>query len=121
MNTNNNQIAPSTSETSIGNTDEEISIDQLVSVGIVATSQISVHLNMKNMIPSQTLLICDQTRDEIVLRQRGARRRRRRRRAQRRREQRAERQHQHQLAQQIRRRKMANQYSQQKQQYRRTN
>ena len=118
MNNNKTQIANSTSETSKDNTDDEVSIDQLISVGIVTTSPVSMHLNTTNAIPTRTLLISNQSRDEILIRQREARRRRRRRRAQRRREQRAERQHQEQLAQQIRGRQTANQYVQQQQYHR---
>ena len=120
MNTNNTQIADSASEPSISNAQNEASISQLISTSIVPTSQPSMYLNTTNMIPNQPLLISEQSRIEIMMRQREARRRRRRSRAQRRREQRAERQHQQQLAQQIRRRQMANQYDQQ-QQYHRLN
>ena len=119
MNANNSQIANAVAEPSISNVHPEASINQLISTGIVTTSQPSIYLNMTNMVPSQPLLTSGQSRLEILLRQREARRRRRRRRAQRRREQRAELQHQ-QLAHQIRRRQMANQAQEQPQYHRRS-
>ena len=72
---------------------------------------------MPNMIRSQPLFISDLSRVEILMRQRTSRRRRRRRRAQRRWQHRVQHEHQ-QLAQQIRRRQMANQHFQQQQEHR---
>jgi hypothetical protein len=113
MNTNNSQISNTASEPSTSEAHNEYSIRQLISTGIVTRSQPSMH---PNMIPSQSVLITDQSKIEILMRQREARRSRRRRRVQRRREQRAEAQHL-QLAHQIRRRQMANKHFQQQQYY----
>ena len=113
MNINNSQIGNTASEPSISNSDSEASTSQLISTGIMTTSQLLMDLNMPNMIQSQPLLISDQLRVEIQMRQRTSRRRRRQRsRAQRRWQQRVQHQHQ-QLAHQIRYRQMANQHFQQ--------
>ena len=117
MNINNSRIGNTASEPSISNSNSEASISQLMSPGIVTTSQPPMDHNMPNIIRSHPLLISDQSGAEILLRQRTARRRRRQRRAQRRWEQRAQHQHQ-QLAHQIRYRQMANQHFQQQQDHR---
>ena len=117
MNINNNPIGNIASEPSISNDEGEASISQLISPGIVTTSQAPMDHDMPNIIRSEPLLISDQSGAEILLRQRTARRRRRQRRAQRRWEQRAQHQHQ-QLAHQIRYRQMANQHFQQQQAHR---
>ena len=89
MNINNTQIASAASQPLNTNVHSEASISQLISPDILP--------------PSQPLLTSDQSRVEIVTRHREIRRRRR-----------APSEHQH-LAQQIRRRHMANQYRQQQQ------
>lgn len=78
------------SEPSIGNAHSEASINQLISTPIIPINQPSMYLNVGNMIPTQPLVISDQSRVKILMRDREARRRRRRRRAQRRREDRTE-------------------------------
>jgi hypothetical protein len=113
MDTNNSQISNTASEPSISNAHNDASINPLISTDIVTTSQPSMNLIVGNMIPTEPLVISDQSRVEILMRHRQDRRRRRRRR----REQRTEHQHQ-QLAQQIRRRHMANQQFQQQEYYR---
>ena len=105
---NNSQIGNTASEPSISNSDTEASISQLISTDIMSTSQPPMDHNMPNIIRSQPLLISDQSRVEILMRQRTARRRR----AQRRWQQRVQHQHQ-QLAHQIRYRQMVNQHFQQ--------
>ena len=100
MNINNSQIGNTVSEPSISNSDSEASVSQLISTDIMTTSQPPMDYNMPNIIRSQSLLISDQSRVKILLRQRAGRRRRRQRQAQRRWEQRAQHQHQ-QLAHQI--------------------
>ena len=117
MNNNNSQIGNTASEPSISYSDSEASIGQLISPGIMTTSQPPMDHNMPNIIRSQPLLISDQSRVEILMRQRTSRRRRRRRRAQRRWQQRVQHQHQ-QLAHQIRYRQMVNQHFQQQQEHR---
>ena len=92
MNINNTQIASTASQPLNSNAHSEASISQLISPGILPSSQ--------------PLLTSDQSRVEIVTRHRETRRTRRRRRA--------PSEHQH-LAQQIQRRHMANQYRQQQQ------
>ena len=116
MHINNSQIGNTASEPSISNSDSEASISQLISTDIMTTSQPPMDHNMPNITRSQPLLISDQSRVEILMRQRTARRRRRRR-AQRRWQQRVQHQHQ-QLAHQIRYRQMANQHFQQQQDHR---
>ena len=117
MNINNSQIGNTASEPLISNSDSEASISQLISPGTVTTSQPLMDDNIPNMIRSQPLLISDQSRVEILMRQRTFRRRRRPRRAQRRWQQKVQHQHQ-QLAHQIRYRQMANQHFQQQQEHR---
>ena len=82
MDTSCSQIANTAAEPPISNAQPEASINQLISTGIATTSQPSMYLNTTNMIPSQPPLITDQSRLEILMRQREARRRGRRRRAQ---------------------------------------
>jgi hypothetical protein len=94
MDINNDGIANSASQPLGSDTHNEASISQLVSPDI--------------LLSSQPLLLSDQSRVAIVTRHRVTRRRRRRR---------TQGQHQ-QLAQQIRRRHMANQYHQQQQYHR---
>ena len=113
MNINNSEIGNTASEPSISNSDSESSISQLISTGIVTTSQPPMDHNMPNITRSQPLLISDQSRVEILMRQRTARRRR----AQRRWQQRVQHQHQ-QLAHQIRYRQMVNQHFQQQRDHR---
>jgi hypothetical protein len=95
MNINDTQIGSSASQTLSSNGHNDASISQLISLGILPSNQ--------------PLLISEQSRVEIVTRHREARRTRCRRRD--------PSQHQ-QLAQQIRRRHMANQYRHQQQYYR---
>ena len=115
MNNDNSQIGNTTSEPSISNSDSEASIGQPISPGIMTTSQPHMDHNMPNITRSQPLLISDQSRVEILMRQRVSRRRRR---AQRRWQQRVQHQHQ-QLTHQIRYRQLANQHFQQRQDRRR--
>jgi hypothetical protein len=82
MNINNSQMGNIVSEPSISNSDDEASIGQLISPGVVTTSPLPMDLNMPHSTRSQPLLISDRSGVEILLRQRTARRRRRRRRAQ---------------------------------------
>ena len=117
MDTNHSQVSDTASEPSISNAHNEASTNQLLSTDIAATSQLSMYLNVGNMIPTLPLVISDQSRVEILTRHRDARRTRRYRRAQRRQEQRTQHPHRH-LAQQIRRRQMANQQFQQQEYYR---
>ena len=70
MNVNPSQIANTAQEPSISHAYDEDSIGHLISTGIVTTSQPSVH---PNMIPSQPLLITDQSRIAILMRQQKAR------------------------------------------------
>jgi hypothetical protein len=95
MNINDEEITSAASQPLCSDTHNEASISQLISPGIVPSSQ--------------PLLLSDQSRVEIVNRHRVGRRGRRRRRAQ---------GQPQQLAQQIRRRHMANQYHQQQQYHR---
>ena len=70
------------------NNDNIVSLDQILSAGLITTSQASMHWNTMNMIPSRVSTDSDVLRDEFLRRRREARRRKRQRRAQRRREQR---------------------------------
>ena len=117
MDTDNSQISNAASEPASSNAHNEASTNQLISTDIATTSQPSMCLNVGNMIPTQPLVISDQSRVEILMRHREARWTRCRRRAQRRQEQRTEHPHQ-QLAHQIRRRQMANQQFQQQEYHR---
>ena len=95
MNNNDEEIARAASQPLSSDAHNEASISPLISPGIVSSSQ--------------PLLLSDQSRVEIVTRHRVSRRGRRRRQAQ---------GQPQQLAQQIRRRHMSNQYRQQQQYHR---
>jgi hypothetical protein len=88
MSTGNSGSAIPPEELVTDNNDNIVSLDQIISAGLITTSQASMNLNTMNMIPSPVTTHSDASRDEFLRRRREARRRKRQRRAQRRREQR---------------------------------
>jgi hypothetical protein len=73
MDTDNSQIFNAASEPSSSNAHNEASTNQLISTDIATTSQPSMCLNVGNLIPTQPLVISDQSRVEILMRHREAR------------------------------------------------
>ena len=94
MSTGNSGCAIPPQELVADNNDNIVSLDQILSAGLITTSQASMHWNTMNMLPRQVPTNSDVLRDEFLRRRREARRRKRQRRAQRRREQRRQEQQQ---------------------------
>ena len=90
MSNKNSGSANTLQELTTDNNDDIVSLDQIISAGLITTSQASMHFNTVNKIPSQVPTDSDVLRDEFLKRRRDARRRKRQRRAQRRQEQRTE-------------------------------
>jgi hypothetical protein len=94
MSTGNSGSAIPPEELVTDNNDNIVSLDHIISAGLITTSQASMNLNMTNMIPSPVTTHSDVSRDEFLRRRRESRRRKRQRRAQRRREERRQQQQQ---------------------------